>query len=127
MKRLWSFPALLAVGLLATVAVVPAQQPTEALPLPVMKAIEPKMATIGQLVIITGENLGKRVAGVYLTDGKKDWKLTVVEQTENKIVAKVADSTPGGRYRLMAITTDNPGQYVEQPVVLDIVFVPTGD
>ena len=50
----------------------------------------------------------------------------MVEQTENKIVAKVADSTPGGRYRLMAITTDNPGQSVEQPVVVDIVVVPTG-
>ena len=112
MKRLWSFAALLAVCLLATVAVVPAQQPTEALPLPVMKTIEPKIATIGQLVTITGENLGKRVAGVYLTDGKKDWELILVEKTETKIVAKVADSTPGGHFRLMAITTDNPGQYV---------------
>ena len=126
MKRLWSFAAMLAVCLLATVAVVPAQQPTEANPLPMMKTIEPRMATVGQLVTITGQNLGKRVAGVYLTDGKKDWKMTLVEQTETKIVAKVGDSTPGGRFRLMAITTDNPGVYVEQPLVLDVIFIPTG-
>ncbi|HEV8145778.1 MAG TPA: IPT/TIG domain-containing protein [Bryobacteraceae bacterium] len=126
MKRLWSFAAMLAVCLLATVAVVPAQQPTEASPLPMMNTIEPRMAAIGQLVTITGKNLGKRVAGVYLTDGKKDWKMTVVEQTETKIVAKVAEKTPGGRFRLMAVTTDEPGQYVEQPLVLDIIFIPTG-
>jgi hypothetical protein len=126
MKRLWFFAALLAVCLLATVAVVPAQQPTEANPLPMMNTIEPRMGGDRPACDHHRKEPGKRVAGVYLTDGKKDWKMTVVEQTETKIVAKVAEKTPGGRFRLMAITTDDPGQYVEQPLVLDIIFIPTG-
>jgi len=56
MQRTWSVSALLAICFFATVALVPAQNPIEAPPLPVMKAVNPTTATVGQLVSITGEN-----------------------------------------------------------------------
>jgi hypothetical protein len=127
MQRTWSISALLAVCFFATVALVPAQNPIEAPPLPVMKAINPTVATVGQLVTITGDNLGKRLAAVYLTDGKNDFKLTLLEKSETTLKVKIPAGTPQGHFRLMALTSDDPGLFVEQPPCLDVVAIPTGD
>jgi hypothetical protein len=126
MQRTWSISALLAICFFATVALVPAQQP-EGPPLPVMQAVDPTTTTVGQVVTITGANLGKRLAAVYLTDGKNDFKLTLLEKSETTLKVKIPVGTPHGHFRLMALTSDDPGLFVEQPPCLDVIGIPTGD
>ena len=126
MRRVWSTVAALVVCFLAC-AEASAQELVASPPLPVMKTVTPELAKVGQSVTITGKNLGKRVAAIYLTDGKQDWQLTLVEQTETKIVAKIPGGIPNRQLRLMARTPDNPSVLVEQPLLIEVILVPAGD
>ncbi|MFN0105375.1 MAG: hypothetical protein ACKV2U_25220 [Bryobacteraceae bacterium] len=67
-----------------------------------------------------GENLGKdAVKELYLTNGKDDLKMQVMEQTNEAIKFKVPGNTKPGRYSLMILTADGK-QFIEQPVKLTI-------
>jgi hypothetical protein len=73
----------------------------------------------GDVVSAKGENLDKKsAADVYLTDGSKDTKAAISEQSETEIKFKVPQIKPG-RYHL-AILTANKASIIEQPVVLTI-------
>jgi hypothetical protein len=65
--------------------------------MPRMASVEPDSGKAGDAIVVTGENLQKdAVAKVFLTDGKNDTAVEIVEQTATsikfKIPAKVANA-----------------------------------
>jgi hypothetical protein len=87
--------------------------------LPRCTALDPDTAKVGDVVTVKGENLSKSaISGVYLTDGSKDTKATMSEQTDTHIIFKVPEIKPG-RYHL-AMLTANGSSMIEQPVVLTV-------
>jgi hypothetical protein len=87
--------------------------------LPRCTSVDPDTAKVGDVISVKGENLDKKnSADVYLTDGSKDTKAAISEQSETEIKFKVPQIKPG-RYHL-AILTANKASIIEQPVVLTI-------
>jgi hypothetical protein len=83
-------------------------------PLPRITAADPNTGKVGDLVTLTGENLGKdSVAKVFLTDGDKvDIVVEVTEQTATTIKFKIPAKATG-RMRLMVQTAEpDPRQMV---------------
>lgn len=105
MKKAFWLPMLLAFG----VALGAQQSPR-------MTTVEPGSAKAGEILTANGENLDKaQVAEVYLTDGKKDFKVQVTEQAATAIKFKVPKAAPG-RFSLMLLTTGKDPKLIEQPV-----------
>jgi hypothetical protein len=86
---------------------------------PRCSAIDPDTAKAGDMVGVTCQNADKNnVAEVYLTDGKNDTRVAVMEQSADKIKFTVPSMKPG-RYHLMFLTA-NRASMIEQPVVLTV-------
>jgi hypothetical protein len=84
--------------------------------MPRMTSVDPDTAKIGDAVVATGENLDKAsVAKVYLTDGKNDLIVEVLEQTATNIKFKIP-AKAAGRMAVMVLTTGKEPQLIEQPV-----------
>lgn len=63
---------------------------------PRVPGVDPASGKMNDTLTVAGENLGKgAVAAVFLSDDKTDYKATVVEQDEEKIVMKVPHVKPG--------------------------------
>jgi hypothetical protein len=93
-------------------------------PTPLMRTVEPDAVKIGEVFTVNGDYLDKkRVAEFYLTNGKDNFKLEVVEQTEKVVKLKVLKNTPVARLRLMVLTTGTTPQFIEQPVMIEIQSV----
>lgn len=106
--KLWSAAILacIAVGLYAQT-------------LPRCTSVEPDTGKIGDVISAKGENLDKKNAGdVFLTDGSKDTKVAIAEQTGTELKFKIPQIKPG-RYHL-AILTANKASIIEQPVVVTV-------
>ena len=68
--------------------------------------VDPSSGKVNDTVTVAGENLGKgAVSAVFLSDDRTDYKATLVEQSEEKIVMKVPHVRPG-RYNI-SIQTGN--------------------
>ena len=64
---------------------------------PRVTGVAPSTGKADSDVTVTGEHLEKAtVTNVFLSDDTTDYKATVVEQTAEKIVAKVPQVKPGG-------------------------------
>lgn len=64
---------------------------------PKVTTVAPAAGKVNDSVTLTGENLGKdSVSAVFLSDDKDDYKATVVEQANGKIVLKVPEVKSGG-------------------------------
>jgi hypothetical protein len=88
---------------------------------PRMTAVDPDTGKSGDVITVTGENLGKGiVAKVLLTDGKNDVEVQIVEQTDTSIKFKIPAKIGSGRLALMILTSTKPQQYIEQPVKVSI-------
>ena len=88
--------------------------------LPRMTTVDPDTGKKGDVVTVSGENLGKgQVAKVLLTDGKNDVEVEIVEQTDTTIKIKIP-AKANGRLALMILTNTKPQQFIEQPVKLNI-------
>lgn len=112
MPRFW----MVAVAILLTVPLL-AVDPYPATPL--MKNVEPDHARPGDTVTATGDYLNKnRVAELFLTNGKIDYRVEIKTQTDTKIVFKVPVATPTGRYNLMVLVTGKDLKLIEEPVTL---------
>jgi hypothetical protein len=58
--------------------------------MPRITNVEPGNGKVGDILTVSGENLDKaQVAELYLTDGKKDAKVEVTEQTPTSIKFKI--------------------------------------
>lgn len=87
--------------------------------LPRCTALDPDTGKVGDLIAVKGENLDKdAIAELYLTDGTKDTKAPITEQTGTQIKFKVPEIKPG-RYHL-AMLSANRASFIEQPVVLTV-------
>lgn len=59
-------------------------------------SVDPSSGKVNDTITLAGENLGKgSVSAVYLSDDKDDFKATIVDQTADKIVAKVPQVKAG--------------------------------
>jgi len=91
---------------------------------PRMTSVDPDSGKRGDIVTVSGENLGRsHVAKLYLTDGgdgKNDVEVQIIEQTETTIKFKIPAKAIGGRLALMILTTTKPAQLIEQPVKVSI-------
>ena len=64
---------------------------------PKITAVAPATGKVNDSVTLTGENLGKdSVSAVFLSDDKDDYKATMMEQANGKIVLKVPEVKSGG-------------------------------
>lgn len=89
--------------------------------MPRMTSVDPLNGKKGDLIAVTGENLQKEaVAKVFLTDGKNDIPVEVVEQTATSIKFKIPTKAEPGRLTLMVLTTGKDAKYIEQPVKVTI-------
>jgi hypothetical protein len=105
------------ISLLATLSLAAfAQQPV-----PRMTTVEPPSAKAGAEVVVNGENLQKEhVAKLYLTDGKNDTPVVMIEQAAATIKFKIPEKAAAGRFSLMLLTTGNEPKLIEQPVRVTI-------
>jgi hypothetical protein len=63
---------------------------------PRVTAVEPSSGKVNDNIAVTGDNLGKStVSAAFLSDDKTDYKATLVEQAEGKIVIKVPQVKAG--------------------------------
>jgi hypothetical protein len=89
--------------------------------MPKMAAVEPGEGKAGDEITVSGENLDKKnVAEIYLTDGKVDVKLPVVEQTATSIKFKIPKEAKPGRLSLMLMTAGADPKLIEQPVKVTV-------
>jgi hypothetical protein len=89
---------------------------------PMMRSVDKDEAMRGDVVAVTGENLGKaNIAELYLTNGKDDIKVDIVEQSAASLKFKVGKEIRFGRYSLMILTGGDQPMFIEQPVKLNIV------
>jgi hypothetical protein len=108
----------LGVALIMTAATVRDQTVPET---PLMRVVDPARAKPGETVVVKGDALDKsRVAEVYLTDGAKDFKVEIIEQTNTSITFKILANTPPGRFGLMVLMAREP-KFIEQPVYLTVL------
>ena len=88
--------------------------------MPRMTSVEPQNGKVGDVLVVTGENLQKdAVAKVYLTDGKHDVECTITEQTDTTIKITIPAKATG-RLAVMVLTTGKDAKYIEQPVKVQI-------
>jgi len=88
---------------------------------PLMRSVDPYKVNAGEQVVILGENLDKeRIAEVYVTDGKTNTPIVIVEQTEKKLVVKVPATLKPGRYAFVVLLPEIPPTYIEEPVKITI-------
>lgn len=88
---------------------------------PRMTSVEPTTAKAGVEVTVAGENLDKaNIAEVYLSDGAKDLKVQLTEQSATSVKFKVPDTLKPGRFNLVVLTTTKPAKLIDQPVKLTV-------
>ena len=101
---------------LAAVLIAYAQQP-----MPRMSTVDPGNGKAGDVITVAGENLQKeQVAKVFLTDGKNDIPVQLVEQSATSIKFKIPPKVAAGRFALMVLTTGKDAKYIEQPVKVQV-------
>jgi hypothetical protein len=91
------------------------------LPTPVMRTVNPETVKAGAVATVSGEFLDKsRVAEVYLTDGKVDIKVEIIEQASGSLKFRVPENTAAGRYNLMAMLVGEVPTLIETPARLTV-------
>jgi hypothetical protein len=77
-------------------------------------------AKVGDIVTATGVAMDKaNMDTLYLTDGSKDIKVDMTEQTDKEIKFKVPEQAKSHRWALMVRTTTT-GQLMEEPVKVTV-------
>ena len=88
--------------------------------MPRMSSVDPTSGKAGDVITVTGENLGKDIVGkVYFTDGKNDIVCEVTEQTATSLKIKVP-AKASGRMALMILTVGKEPKLIEQPVKVTV-------
>jgi len=90
--------------------------------MPRMVSCEPGNGKAGDVIAVSGENLQKDlVAKVYLTDGKNDVVVELLDQSATGIKFKIPASVKApARLALMVLTAGKDAKYIEQPVKVQI-------
>lgn len=86
-----------------------------------LATVQPDTCKAGDTLTATGEAIGKdKVDELYLTDGKNDTKMSIVNQTSTAIKFRVPDAMKPGSYSLMLKTTGNQPLLLQQPVQVKV-------
>ena len=89
--------------------------------MPRMSAVDPPNGKSGDLITVSGDNLGKsQVAKLYLTDGKNDLVVDITDQQDASIKFKIPAKATAGRFALMLLTTGKEPKLMEQPVKVTV-------
>lgn len=108
----------IAIPLLFTLLLPPVLQSQ---PTPMIRSVEPAAGKVGDVLSIQGENLGQEnVAALYLTDGKNDLKVAILEQTVTSIKFRIPPDAKPGRFALVVLTKDTPPRLIEEPVKITV-------
>ena len=84
-----------------------------------VREVAPADARAGAVLIAYGDNLNAtRIKEVWLTDGKTDYKVEILEQDNNSIRFLVPATVPAGRWRI-AVTSDED-MILEQPAYVNV-------
>jgi len=84
--------AILAFATLLAIAPLPVSAQDS----PGISSVDPTSGKVNDSITVTGTNLGKgSISAVYLSDDKNDYKASIVEQADTKIVMKVPQVKPG--------------------------------
>ena len=111
--------SLLSIPLLLALTSAPHSPPKSGMPL--MNSVEPASGKVGDVLLIQGANLGQDiVADLYLTDGKTDLKVLMIEQTSTSIRFRIPLEVKPGRFALMVLTKDPDPKLIEQPVKITV-------
>ena len=82
-----------------------------------LTAVDPDTGKVGDVATAKGENLDKdSVADLFLTDGKNDVKVVIMERAADTIKFKIPQ-IKAGRYHLL---TSSKTALIEQPVVFEV-------
>jgi hypothetical protein len=88
---------------------------------PVMHKVQPASGSIGSVLKIQGDFLGKaKVDEVYLTDHTFDMKVKVLDQTDDSIEFRIPPFVKPGRLQLLVKTAGKEPLLLEQPVYITI-------
>jgi hypothetical protein len=89
-------------------------------PRALLHAVNPTTAHAGETAVATGEQLSKRyVAALYLTNGKDDFEVEILKQTDTELTFKVPTNVKGN-LRLMILTSGVEPKLAEQPVRITV-------
>jgi hypothetical protein len=81
-----------------------------------ISSVDPGSGKTGDTVGVTGESIDKaKVDELFLTDGTKDFKVEMLEQSDSAIKFKIP-KMKAGRYSLMLKTKGPDVKLLEQPV-----------
>jgi hypothetical protein len=82
-------------------------------------SVDPATAKVGDVVTVNGDGIDKaHVDVLYLTDGKTDIRVEMMEQSAKAIKFKVPESAKAHRWAVMVHTTKD--QLIEEPVRVTI-------
>ena len=85
-------------------------------PTPVMRTVNPETVKAGEVAVVSGDYLDKsRVAELFLTDGKADVKVEIVEQQKTELKFRVPAKTQSGRYNLLVLMVATEPMLIEEP------------
>lgn len=111
--------AAVIIALLAGWGTLPAQTG-----FPRIQTVNPTTVKVGGTVTAAGENLDKnKVAELFLTDNKNDYRVEITAQSSGAITFAVPDAVKPGRFGLVIRTTAAQGSEVKeyvQPVKLTV-------
>lgn len=86
-----------------------------------MNSVEPASVKAGAEATVNGENLDKNtVTEIYITDGKSDIKLEIVQQGAASIKFRIPAGTKSGRFSMMLLTSGADPKLIEQPVKVNV-------
>jgi hypothetical protein len=107
------------ISLLVLPAAPAGPQPQAAMP--IMSSVEPGSGRVGDLLVAQGTGLGQEnVAALYLTDGKVDIGVPIVEQSATSIKFRIPPEAKPGRLALLVLTKDRPPRLIEEPVKITV-------
>jgi len=118
--RLFNVLALMALLLFGTrLASAESIKEPQALPVPIVQAVNPESAKPGDVVTVSGENLDKsRVTELYLTNGDVDLKVVIIDQSAKAIKFKVPEKATAGRYSLTVLLAGEDPKLLDEPAHL---------
>ncbi len=88
--------------------------------LPRVTAADPNTGKVGDVITVTGENLGKgSISKVYLTDNKNDLQVEVTDQTATSFKFKIP-AKASGRMSLMFLTVEAEPKLMQLPVKVTV-------
>ena len=86
-----------------------------------MNSVEPDSGKVGDVLVAQGANFDREnVAALYLTDGKTDIKVAIIEQSATSIQFRIPPEAKPGRFALMVLTKGKDPKPVEEQVKVTI-------